>query len=57
LFRNDAAYNKFEKLLESNKQIYWITSGFLYDKNAEYLDFIDDTAISDNMILVLFSAM
>ncbi|XP_068152169.1 uncharacterized protein [Drosophila tropicalis] len=57
MLKNDAAYNKFEKLLECNKEIYWITSGYLYDKNAEYLDFIDDTAISDNMILVLFSAI
>lgn len=55
--RNITAYNKFEKLLDSNKEIYWITCGVIYHKKAEHLDFIYDEYLSDNMIFVLFSSM
>ncbi|KAM7362853.1 uncharacterized protein ACRADG_013368 isoform 2-T5 [Cochliomyia hominivorax] len=57
MLKNITAYNKFEKLLDSNKEIYWITCGVIYHKKAEHLDFIYDEYLSDNMIFVLFSSI
>ncbi|XP_023294195.2 uncharacterized protein LOC111677329 [Lucilia cuprina] len=57
MLKNITAYNKFEKLLDSNKEIYWITCGVIYHKKAEHFDFIYDEYLSDNMIFVLFSSI
>lgn len=57
IYRNRTAYKKFEKLLDANKEIYWIACGFVYNKKAEHMDFIYDDSLSDNMIFVLFSSM
>uniref|UniRef100_A0A1I8MIB8 Uncharacterized protein n=1 Tax=Musca domestica TaxID=7370 RepID=A0A1I8MIB8_MUSDO len=57
MLKNITAYNKFEKLLDSNKEIYWITCGVIYHKKGEHLDFIYDEYLSDNMIFVLFSSI
>ncbi|XP_036217547.2 platelet binding protein GspB isoform X2 [Bactrocera oleae] len=57
MLKNRTAYNKFEKLLDANKEIYWIACGFVYNKKAEHMDFIYDDSLSDNMIFVLFSSI
>uniref|UniRef100_A0A1B0C0V3 Uncharacterized protein n=1 Tax=Glossina palpalis gambiensis TaxID=67801 RepID=A0A1B0C0V3_9MUSC len=57
MLKNITAYNKFEKLFNSNKKIYWITTGFYYREMAEHMDFIHDEYLSDNMVFVLFSSI